>query len=146
MSWATLLNSFSLAILSGDAGDECFTGFHRYGWGETLWARFGWIPTPVRRALARMLPVLSPSQFAVAFNLLAHVLPKSLHYSNPGDRIHKLLGVIGSPNKHGLYDSLLTNLSGHVSPAAPALEIGFGGTDRQPEIGDFVGEAPPFAN
>ena len=28
-----------------------------------------------------------------------------------------------------LYDSLLTNLSGHVSPAAPALEIGFGGTD-----------------
>jgi len=135
---AKLAREHVTVALSGDAGDECFTGYHRYGWGETLWARFGWIPTPVRRALARMLTVLSPSQFDVAFNLLAHVLPKSMHYSNPGDRIHKLLGVIGSPNKHGLYDSLLTNLSGHVSPAAPALEIGFGGTDRQPEIGDFV--------
>ena len=135
---AKLAREHVTVALSGDAGDECFTGYHRYGWGETLWARFGWIPAPLRRWLAGLLRSFSPAQFDVVFRTLAHVLPKSMHYSNPGDRIHKLLGVIGSANKEALYDSLLTNLSGHVSPAVRGAKRGFGGTDAQPAIEDFV--------
>ena len=43
--------------LSGDGGDELFAGYHRYGWGERLWGRFGALPTRLRQAAAGLAAI-----------------------------------------------------------------------------------------
>jgi len=134
---AKLAREHVTVALSGDAGDECFTGYHRYGWGETIWARFGWMPTVLRKGLASAFTVCSPAQFDALFKLAYMILPKALHYSTPGDRIHKLMRVISSPSQHALYDALLTNLSGHVSPGVTSAR-GYGGASKELQIDEFV--------
>lgn len=41
--------------LSGDGGDELFAGYNRYALAPGTWRRTRWIPSPLRRPLARFL-------------------------------------------------------------------------------------------
>ncbi len=41
--------------LSGDGGDEFFTGYQRYGLCQRIWSRMNLVPAPLRRTLARCL-------------------------------------------------------------------------------------------
>lgn len=47
-----LARQYVTVALSGDAGDELFAGYERYAVGQTLLHRFGWVPGPIRKALA----------------------------------------------------------------------------------------------
>ena len=91
----------------------------------------------MRRGLAGALTFCSPAQLDALAKVVYRVLPKSLRVSTPGDRIHKLSNVISAPSRQGLYDSLLTNFSGHVSPGASASR-GFAGRDTDLKIDDFA--------
>jgi len=87
--------------LSGDGGDELFGGYNRYFWGRGIWDRIGWMPRPARRAAAASMRALSPEAWDGVFRTLSPVLPRAMRQRMPGDRLHKLAGVlaVGSPDE-----------------------------------------------
>jgi asparagine synthase (glutamine-hydrolysing) len=90
--------------LSGDGGDELFTGYNRYFWAETLWKRFSSIPAPLRRAFAGGLRALSPA----AWDRLFALVPPRLRPPQPGEKLHKVAGMLGHDGPQAIYKRLIT--------------------------------------
>ena len=49
--------------LSGDGGDELFSGYNRYQWAEKVWQPFSWAPAFVRQAGAAAIRVVPQSAY-----------------------------------------------------------------------------------
>ena len=73
--------------LSGDGGDELFAGYNRYTWLNTLWRKLSYLPTPVRKLLAKIIMLWPPRSWNKLFVFLNAVLPNSLQQRNPGEKI-----------------------------------------------------------
>ncbi len=87
--------------LSGDGGDELFTGYNRYNVGVSLWRRIALAPRPLRRAAAAMILAVPPR----AWDAAAARLP--LRSSRVGDKAHKLAAVLNEPNSDAFYQRLV---------------------------------------
>jgi asparagine synthase (glutamine-hydrolysing) len=94
--------------LSGDGGDELFAGYNRYFWGRGIWSRIGWMPRMMRRALAGSLTAFSPESWDSVFRTLGPVLPWAVKQRMPGDRLHKLAGVLAAASPDEMYWRLLS--------------------------------------
>ena len=95
--------------LSGDGGDELFGGYNRYAWSMHFWNRMRHAPVGMRNALATTLTVIPPSSWDSIFRAFKPLLPKSLRYSSPGDKIHKLSTVLGAKCPEDIFFSLLSH-------------------------------------
>lgn len=76
--------------LSGDGGDELFAGYNRYAQGASVLRLFANLPAPARKAAAGMLEAVS----AESWDRIAGVVPRSVRPRTPGDKLHKLAGVL----------------------------------------------------
>ncbi len=95
--------------LSGDGGDELFGGYNRYFWGRDLWRRLGRLPAGLRRVAARGLTAVSPETWGRVLRGLDPLVPRRLRTSNPGEKVHKLAGVVAVENPTRLYLSLVSH-------------------------------------
>jgi asparagine synthase (glutamine-hydrolysing) len=94
--------------LSGDGGDELFGGYNRYFWGRSIWGKIGRVP-PAGRALgSRALTLLSPDGWDRQFARLGPLLPAGLRQRTPGDKLHKLAGVLAADTPEELYRGLVS--------------------------------------
>lgn len=89
--------------LSGDGGDEVFGGYNRYSWTERLWRRVGWMPRPLRRALAGAVTAISSERWDKLLAALTPVLPGSWNQRQPGSKMHKLAGVLDACGVEDIY-------------------------------------------
>ncbi len=92
--------------LSGDGGDELFGGYNRYTWSKSIWSRIGRIPKKVRSGAAPAITSLSPKTWDTLFTLCGPILPSRMKQRLPGEKLHKLAGVIGSDNPVEMYRQL----------------------------------------
>lgn len=120
--------------LSGDAGDELFSGYTRYLVASGMWNKISAVPAPLRKLAAKSIGALSPQ----IWNTLTSWLPSSRAGSLWGDKLHKGARVLDSKNIDGLYLGLVSQwsdpasvvISGHepdtlltgLSPALPGLD------------------------
>lgn len=95
--------------LSGDGGDELFGGYNRYFWGNSIWQKFGWIPSNLRKLAGNTLTSLSPQTWDQLFTQLKPILPKQLQQRLPGDKIHKLADIISVTDSQSLYQRLVSH-------------------------------------
>ena len=95
--------------LSGDGGDEVFAGYYRYTWGHSIWNRIKWLPVGVRTIAARLLSSVSPDRWDNTLNTLCRVLPARFDVHLPGEKIHKLAGIVESVDEDDLYHRLMSN-------------------------------------
>jgi len=94
--------------LSGDGGDELFSGYERYGRGLQLAQASERAPAWMRRGAAAALRSARPSALDAAMRAVGPALPQRLRFAHAGEKLHKLAAVIGEDDPRALYLSLLT--------------------------------------
>jgi asparagine synthase (glutamine-hydrolysing) len=95
--------------LSGDGGDELFAGYNRHVWVERLWNIVRRIPPQSRRASGRAIAALSPNEWDLVFATLRRVFPNSLNHRGPGEKLHKIAGILSAPSPEAMYRRLASH-------------------------------------
>ena len=101
--------------LSGDGGDELFGGYARYFASQALWSRLRKIPSPVRRAGARMLRAGAAPTIDRALAPFRGALPRPLRRHASGARAHQVGGLLAARDENELYQQLLTHVEPHLA-------------------------------
>jgi asparagine synthase (glutamine-hydrolysing) len=89
--------------LSGDGGDELFSGYNRYQLTASLWPKLSFVPHSLRQAAAWGMTRFSPE----TLNRLATRLSISKRWASVGDKLHKGSRVITAGSVDDLYRGLV---------------------------------------
>ena len=95
--------------LSGDAGDELFTGYERYFMGKKIWDRIRPLPPFARRGLAGALTLLPPSAINALVSPGKALLPEKWRHVSIGDKVHKLAEVLRTQEPVDMYQNLVSH-------------------------------------
>lgn len=120
--------------LSGDGGDELFSGYTRYLWANKVKNIVSGIPAQLRRGGAAAVRSLSREQWDKAFAGISPLLPKKMRVALPGDKMHKLARVLNYSNTQDVYSQM-------VSHWDDPNQIVIGGTE--PAVGSFDARTHP---
>jgi asparagine synthase (glutamine-hydrolysing) len=95
--------------LSGDGGDELFSGYNRYFVGRSIWQKIGWMPKAVRHFTAKALTSVSPQNWNRGFAAVDTMLPTKLKVAVSGDKLHKLASILTLPHPDIMYAGLVSH-------------------------------------
>jgi asparagine synthase (glutamine-hydrolysing) len=93
--------------LSGDGGDELFCGYSRYARAHEVWSSVGWLPRPIRGAMAAAIRSVPPRAWNFIGAPLQAMAPGRL--CNVGDKAHKLATLIDHGDPMSFYRSFVSH-------------------------------------
>lgn len=91
--------------LSGDGGDELFSGYNRHIVGPGVWGKVSRLPLPLRRVMGLGIGLLA--RYDV--DGLRRYLPQRMAVANLADRLEKLAGALNAPNRLAFYKDLVSH-------------------------------------
>ena len=91
--------------LSGDGGDELFSGYNRYKISEKFWNVLSKIPHPMRQIISSGIQSVPPKYW----NTFSNLTTLGKKYNNFGDKMHKGSKVLESKNLYEVYYKLISN-------------------------------------
>ncbi len=95
--------------LSGDGGDELFSGYTRYTLGQKTWNRLRLIPAPLRRTIANAVTAAGPEALNRLLRPATNRLPQRYRIERPGDRLVKGASVAGLNSLDDVYRVLISH-------------------------------------
>ncbi|TKW79549.1 MAG: asparagine synthase (glutamine-hydrolyzing) [Bradyrhizobium icense] len=110
--------------LSGDGGDELFSGYTRYGIAEAFWSKVALVPRPLRRMTAGLATLPSPAFYDGVAGPLLPLLPERHRYARLGDKVHKAAQLLSMQSVDEVYRHLCSHwtdpadivIGGHEPP------------------------------
>ncbi len=112
--------------LSGDGGDELFSGYDRYERADYLWNRIKRYPGFLKKGFAQFLTTIPTEKWDRLFFRLKPVLPSMLRVENPGHKLHKFSQFLNANSPEEFYKGLVTHwdhpaklVPGAVEPLTP---------------------------
>jgi asparagine synthase (glutamine-hydrolysing) len=106
---SALASNHVKVALSGDAGDELFGGYNRYHMANSVWGRIRRLPISARRAVAGLLKSNSPAGWDIFLGTIGRFLPPRLRLKMPGEKAHKLAGVLLAEDGVSFYRGLISH-------------------------------------
>jgi asparagine synthase (glutamine-hydrolysing) len=95
--------------LSGDAGDELFSGYSRYPYSAQLHRRMSLLPLAVRQGLASVMQAIPTGVWDTLTALPRAVLPAHLSKLMSGAKAHQLAQILQTSDPAGLYQRFISN-------------------------------------
>lgn len=105
--------------LSGDGGDELFSGYNRYQLTNSLWSKLSKMPVSLRRVAARGITAVSPNTWTQSAAYIP-IINRHPAAANLGDKLHKGAAVLSANNIDDLYLGLVSQIQNPVSCIKPA--------------------------
>jgi asparagine synthase (glutamine-hydrolysing) len=96
--------------LSGDGGDELFSGYDRYQWTENVWRPSAKMPLALRRLVSSSIRAVPPS----TFDSIARYVPYVRRVPRVGQKAHRLAQILSFPSIDSVYYQLIA--SHHPNP------------------------------
>lgn len=103
-----LARSHVTVALSGDGGDELFSGYNRYFWAPAIWKRARPLPLVLRRAVSATIGATSPALLDAAYAAVERPLPSSWRVARPADKLHKMAAIFDARDETELYTRLVS--------------------------------------
>lgn len=97
-----------MVSLSGDGGDELFSGYRRYFLAERLWRSIQRLPAPLRHGLAHALRA-APGLWAELLQLGTPLLPSNLRVKHPREKVGRMAELLSTPSFDALYLGLVSH-------------------------------------
>jgi asparagine synthase (glutamine-hydrolysing) len=95
--------------LSGDGGDELFSGYNRYQLAGRFWPALQATPRPVRQAVAKLVQALPYRSLERAARWSGSALPEGLRPRNLDAKILKVADILASRSIDDAYDQLVSH-------------------------------------
>lgn len=89
--------------LSGDGGDELFSGYTRYDLVDRFWSKISSVPSPVRRSLMKIATCAPPAAYDRALGPVFRMLPSAWIQRTLGDKIHKAAQLLSLDSVDDVY-------------------------------------------
>jgi asparagine synthase (glutamine-hydrolysing) len=96
--------------LSGDGGDELFSGYSRYRLANLTWNRIRMFPSCLKFPLQRLMSTIPEQVLNLLYKPVSPFMPNSLRLRNPGKNIHRLAELMKIPNERRFYLSMISHL------------------------------------
>jgi asparagine synthase (glutamine-hydrolysing) len=126
--------------LSGDGGDELFSGYTRYALADKFWKRLARVPRSLRRATAGLAKFPSPAFYDRLASPLMPLLPEYHRHERIGDKIHKAAGLLSMQTAEDVYHRVCSHWSnpGDIVVGGRELPTMLTGLDALPGLAGNV--------
>jgi len=125
--------------LSGDGGDELFSGYNRYLWSDRIWGIMESLPNFVLQIGSTGLRILTEKQWNGIYRMVKPILPKRYLMQAPGRNAHRLAEMLGMKSSHEIYASHVSHWNypeklvlGSKEPLNHLMQL------RQPKVSSFT--------
>jgi len=95
--------------LSGDGGDELFSGYTRYALADEFWRKLARVPRSLRRATAGLATLPSPAFYDRLAGPLMPLMPEHRRYGRVGDKVHKAAKLLSMQTADDVYRHLCSH-------------------------------------
>jgi asparagine synthase (glutamine-hydrolysing) len=95
--------------LSGDAGDELFSGYRRHGLAYTLLPKLTQTPRALRAGLARMITNVRPQTWDRLASIPNRLLGRASQVRQAGDKLHKTARILALDDADEVYRALVSH-------------------------------------